>query len=646
MVRKRLLSAIGQSDLPYQSRFWYNTPVPLTGGEAKTGNNKKEKENDMNKTVGCVVAAAAALVAVGASAFEYNVTQPALRPRWSGAAAGEWTLDREAAFEKAKAEGAYTIVLFTGSWWCPYCETFEERVLTSQAWKDYVTSRGYYLAECDYPYRFPVPEGQEGKSLHPELGNGWGFKCWLYDADYLAENGLTAEDAFTAIQKMYDYQDSMALPGSVVDTINRYGGGTMELHKIPYVTLVVFLPDGTEAGRMTFQKWLQPSAVSEQDAVNYVIGCLEAIRVGGTSNLFANPGAGGLAGTAAQTYDAVLTDAAGVPVGVALFKTAKKVGEKPIAITASVQVNGSPKAALKGTSSGAEGEIISLEKKGSACIAKVIIGEDGVVGSYTDGKASYNVQGARNIFKAKDAAAKARAATLVKGSWPIAFKTADNGGSAFANGYSTFSATVGNGGKVKVTGTLGDGSKVNVSAQAIVGEGGKAIVPVADKKGAYSFLLEFVGGQLTKVSGVSLWKSTNRQAQFTASWDAAAEFSPAAGTGSVTDIMYLQIGGFDPAVGIGGKAVTISPADDAILKSGNRWTGTKGVSDLAVTFRPQDGTFKGSFNFYVNEGGAKPRKIKATVSGVVIGGVPYGTAVIRGVGSFPIKLAGSCGGGC
>ena len=169
---------------------------------------------------------------------------------------------------------------------------------------------------------------------------------------------------------------------------------------------------------------------------------------------------------------------------------------------------------------------------------------------------------------------------------------------------------------------------------------------MADKKGAYSFLLEFVGGQLTKVSGVSPWKSTNRQAQFTASWDAAAEFSPAAGAGSVSDVLYLQIEGFDPNAGIGGKAIAVSPADDAVIRKGNRWTGTKGISDLAVTFKPQDGTFRGSFNFYVNDGGAKPRKIKATVSGVVVGGVPHGTAVIRGVGSFPIKLAGSCGGGC
>ena len=73
----------------------------------------------MNQAVKCTFAAAASFVAVCATAFEYNVTRPAICPRWSGATAGEWTMDREAAFAKAKAAGAYTIVMFTGSWWCP-----------------------------------------------------------------------------------------------------------------------------------------------------------------------------------------------------------------------------------------------------------------------------------------------------------------------------------------------------------------------------------------------------------------------------------------------------------------------------------------------------------------------------------------------
>ncbi len=600
----------------------------------------------MNKTVKCAFAAAVSLAAVCASAFEYDVTQPSIRPRWSGAAAGEWTMDREAAFAQAKAEGAYTIVLFTGSWWCPICQTCEGKVLKSKAWADYVAEKGFYLVECDYPYRFPVPAGQEGKSLHPELGDGWGFKCWLYDAGYLADNGLTAEEGLAAIQKMYDYQDALALPGSVVDVIGRLGGGTMDLHKIPYPTMILFRPDGSEVGRVEFPRpWYQASAVSDEEAIDFMIGNLEKIRAGGESDLFAKPGAGGLTGEAAQTYDAFLTDAAGVSAGLSTIKTAKKNRDKPIKVTATVQVNGGKKVSLTGDASGAEGEVVSLEKKGFAGVMKVTIGSEGVVGFYSEGTASYNVQGARNVFKAKDAAAKAKAATLAKGFWPIVFETADNGGSAFANGYSGLSVTVGNRGMVKVSGTLGDGNRVNVSAQAIMGENGKMVVPVIEKKGAYSFLLEFNGGRLTAVKNLSAWNASGRPAKFTATWSSKSVFSPVSGVGAVPSPMYLTIAGFDAAAGIGGKPIVGSPADDMVVVARNKWTGTKGVSDLNVTFKPKDGTFKGSFNFYVLDGG-KPKKLKATVSGVVVDGVPYGTAVIKNVGSWAIKLTGSCGGGC
>ena len=154
---------------------------------------KTQEKKSMNKAVKSTFAAMVSFATICATAFEYNVTRPALRPRWSGAEVGEWTMDRETAFSKAKADSAYTIVLFTGSWWCPICQTCEAKVLTSQAWADYVANVGYYLVECDYPYRFPVPAGQEWKGTSP-LGDGWGFTCWLYDADYLAQSGLTAEE--------------------------------------------------------------------------------------------------------------------------------------------------------------------------------------------------------------------------------------------------------------------------------------------------------------------------------------------------------------------------------------------------------------------------------------------------------------------
>ena len=156
---------------------------------------------------------AGVVCAVAVYGYNYDVKQPsdALRPQWSGAKAGVWTMDYEAAAAKAKATGKLHIMLVTASWWCPYCQNFEKKVGLSDAWKNYIAEKGCYLSMMDYPYRFHVDDDQIGKSKYPELGDGWGFQCWLYNDAYLAENGLSAEDGFKAIQRFYDRQNELAL---------------------------------------------------------------------------------------------------------------------------------------------------------------------------------------------------------------------------------------------------------------------------------------------------------------------------------------------------------------------------------------------------------------------------------------------------
>ena len=124
----------------------------------------------------------------------YNVRRPSdvIRPRWTGAKAGEWTMDYEAALAQAKATGKCTLLFVTGSWWCPHCEALEEKVLLSDAWAEMIAEKGYYLTMLDFPYRGTVKEAEVSKSKYPELGAGWGFQCWLYDDVYLKENTVCA----------------------------------------------------------------------------------------------------------------------------------------------------------------------------------------------------------------------------------------------------------------------------------------------------------------------------------------------------------------------------------------------------------------------------------------------------------------------
>lgn len=574
-------------------------------------------------------------------AYPYVVGPSTLVPKWSEVNSGEWTFNYEGVLAKAKSEGRYALVLFSGMWWCPHCQALESNVLTKDRFAQYVAEQGFYLGALDFPFR-------DGHSM-------W---TWLWDPVYRMANGIgdwTPQQIADECIKRFEFQDLMRSPvgsmtvnnnilvqisddGSTTNLAVYADNPTTTYRRIAYPTIVMFNPEGKEIGRFGYSFTLDP-----EKAIDYVIDNIEVIKATERSDLFKDPGAGGIEGITGQTYDAVLTDSSGVPVGTAKFKTAKKNSRTgKIRVSASMQIAGGRAVAIIGTADGEEGEIINLSRTGSEQQAIVKIGAEGLVGSYTDGMANYLVQGARNPFKVGDDSAKSRAASLPKGFWTFSLKTSDNGGNAMVNGYSSFSATIGSKGKVKISGALGDGSGVSVSSQAIIGEGGTVLVPVLGKKGAYSFMLVLESGKLASITGISEWKLASGSVK----WDSEAIFAAASGHGTVPDEMSLQLEGFDSAAGIAGKAIYVSPINDTVTVKGRKWTGTKGISDLKVTFKSGDGTFKGTLKLYVNDGG-RFKKLNVKVYGVVVNGIPYGTAVQRNVGlSWPMKLIEGCGGGC
>ena len=595
-----------------------------------------------------VVALASAVVMTAKADWEFN-SQPdaypyrfgpsALVPRWSETNAGEWTFNYEGVLEKAKSEGKYTLLLFAGFWWCPHCQALDE-ILVKDEFKDYAARQGYYLAALDFPFR-------DGHSM-------W---TWLWDPAYRAANGIgdwTPQQIADEYVKRFEFQDLMhaqngatATNNNVLVEISADGtktnlavyaeNPTTVYRRIGFPTIIVISPDGKEIGRFEYSLTMPP-----EDGLGYVIGNIETIKAVGRSELFERPGAGGIEGSTAQTYDGVLMDSNGVPVGTATFKTAKRDRiSGVIKVTGHVKMADGRTATVKGIAGGAEGEVISLKKADSPVAATVTIGAEGFSGSYSDGKVNYLVQGARNPFKGRDEAAKARASTLKKGFWTFALMNDGSTVNALAEGYSAFSVATAAEGKVKIVGFLGDGSRVSVSSQVLMGEGGKVLVPVIGKKGAFSMMLEFDNWELSAITGVSGWKSVTASAK----WSSYAALGAAAGTGAMPDTMYLRLGDFDDSAEIGGMAIAVSPANDAVMLNGRKWTGTKGVSDLKVTYYPKNGTFKGSFNVYVKHG-ERIRKKKAKVSGIVVDGVPYGTAVIKDTASWSVKLAALCGGGC
>lgn len=574
----------------------------------------------------------------------YDVRPSEIVPRWSGAVPGEWTFDYSNALACAKGEGRYTLMLFSAMWWCPHCQPLEQNVLVKDEFRAYVQERGFYLTVLDYPYRDGV--------------SNW---CWLWDPSYREAAGIggwTPTEVSDELIRRLEFQDSwtkggtevvnrnvlVEISGGVTNLTDRADIPTTAYHRVGYPTIIVVKPDGTEAGRFSFNKSIAPDA-----AIGYVIDNIELQMLKGKSDLFEDPTAGGLLGAASATYDGWLSDAHGVVSGTVQLKTGKANKKtRAIKVSATITPKGGKKVTYSGTATVGTNQVVSLVKKNNLAVVSVVIGAEGFVGTFDSGTASFDIQGARNIFKAKDEPSKARAATVEQGVWPVALFTADDGGSAFARGTSGLSLKISSKGKAKVTGTLGDGTKVSVSAQAIVGENGVFTIPFVEslysKKGGFSAALNFHNGKMTSVSGVSEWTAVKKPATFTARFSEAPKFSAAAGGGTVGEAMTLEIAEFDEVSVLKGYAVAVNPNVSSVYVKGNKWTGDKGISNLKVTYSPKSATFKGSMYVYCVDAKGKTKKVKGSLTGCVVNGIPYGTLVIKDVGSWAVTFSSGCGG--
>lgn len=575
--------------------------------------------------------------------FEYDVSTPTIKPQYKGAEQGVWTLDKDAAFEAAKAEGKCTLLLFTGSWWCPYCHTLEDMVLTSKKWKDYVKERGFYLVEQDYSYRYTVPEGQEWKSYYPDATEGWGFKCWYMNPEFLAENGLSEEDGLKAIQEEYVYQGKMALPDATLYTMKTWDGASeITYGRIAYACIVVIGPDGEELGRVDFP-WYKTSAVTASEAQEFEIQSIEQI-LAGTCTICADPIAGVPPTESPQEYNGWLADSSGALAGLVQFNTARRKASGAVTVSGKITVAGKT-FSLKPVISYNLNEDVTLE--GSDVSARIAFGEIGMRGSVTANGVNYMIGGGgRNVFKAKDVAASRRRPSAPVGRWSVVLEPADaEAPSPYARGFGSLTLQLRNNGTGSVTGSLGDGTMVNAKTQVIVGENGVSCLPVYaslyGKRGGFGFVLWFKAGRLLATTAVSPWKAAGRFASFVARYTPNFTMSP--GSGEPMGEMDLAIERFDEKAPIRNLPLAWSPSEDIIEVKGTKWTGTK-KSYFSAKCTERTGQLKGKLQLSTLRPNGSIKKVKGTFTGVVMGGSGYGTLLVAGEGTWAVKIAvcGSC----
>jgi hypothetical protein len=149
---------------------------------------------------------------------------------------GEWTMDLEKATNAtAQTSGeAYTLVLFTGVFWCPYCIGMEENVFSSADFKTFTQNKNIRLVMFDNPRRDATPP----TILRHAVDSS---RTKFSGSAYLSRNGITVEQAEAKLiaNSNQQYNAGWLFPGTT---------------RIGYPTLLLLRKDGTVAGRVGLER--------------------------------------------------------------------------------------------------------------------------------------------------------------------------------------------------------------------------------------------------------------------------------------------------------------------------------------------------------------------------------------------------------
>ena len=373
-------------------------------------------------------------------------------------------------------------------------------------------------------------------------------------------------------------------------------------------------------------------------------------------------------GKSAAVYDGAIMNADGTVFGTVQVKVSKADKNGKSKVTATVQPAGEGQKKLtfkveKGsewTAGTMENVVLKAAKDGPDLTVQ--FGSHGLAGSY-DGRVA---TGSRNFFTAKDDEAQL-ALGAFEGVISVAAPRED--GDKWS-GWETYSLTVAKKGKVKIVGTLVNGTKVSATSQMLIGKDTFCIPVVSTKKNAACAFAIWFKKPVTDFSADGL---PGGSVIGRAGLDAAGMPQ-----GNVPDGAMFAIDAAD-VLGVLGNAAVISNQTgvstlpdkvsiDVEVEKKGKWTLPKAgkvalrknavsaydldtdkfgdnPSGLKLTYTAKTGAFKGSFALYEDVTTTKPKlkKWTATVNGVVVGGVGYGSAVIKKVGAMPVTVGAGCG---
>ena len=342
----------------------------------------------------------------------------------------------------------------------------------------------------------------------------------------------------------------------------------------------------------------------------------------------------------ANTYDGMIVDADGLPIGYINVKTTKAAGKgetKTSKVTVTIQMAGeTKKVTIKGSVDVSTAEFSKAASDGR--VLELMFTRNTICGTFDD----YEIDGVRNLLsataKTADAKAEKAAATEIankfKGNYVMAYSD--------ENGWNGLSVQVMAKGKVKVSGTLANGTKVSTTSQLIVGEDYCCIPVIYTKTGtsiAFSIYCDNESGEMSvfgyydavisPVSNLDDGLGFNIGEEIydlLADYELAEDFLPYG--------VEVEASGTKWKVAGGAKAGKIKVVDGEIVDTKE----SDNPSGLKLTYTAKTGIFKGSFKIHGLTAAGKLKTFTATVSGIVVDGCGYGTAKIAKFGNVPITI--------
>ena len=301
-------------------------------------------------------------------------------------------------------------------------------------------------------------------------------------------------------------------------------------------------------------------------------------------------------------------------------------------VTTAILINGEKKISIKSAFDVESGILVAYTKDGRELYLE--LGSNGMTGTF-DG---YAIDGARNFFSSKDKDEKSAAEEILK-PYLGAYSMICDGG--------ILSVNIAKKGKVTVKGTI-ESNKVSAKAQVLIGEDVLCIPVIYSKKSvnlAFTIWLPIDGGNaevigLGENAIIGKAGTLKNGAQFIIDGDIGAsietederalELLPNGEIVTVSGSKWLVADGIKPA------KVAYKKGEFTITE-GRKGAGIANPSGLKLTYKSKDGSFKGSFTAYGIVNG-KLKKHKASVEGVLVNGVGYGTITIKRIGTWAVTI--------